>query len=98
MALTYTQAKSTLDEIATKSERARQRLDQARALIVNAENELTAMATDYSGFVTELDSAATANPDDAAWQTAKAEKDQMSADFQALKTRATSLKSAYDSV
>lgn len=98
MALTYTQTKATLDEIASRSELARKRMEDARTGIVTAETDLMKMETDYSIFVTELDAAAAANPDDRAWQGAKAEKDQMNADFQALKTRATALKNAYDAV
>lgn len=98
MALTYTQAKATLDEIAVRSEAARKRLSRARDLIAEAEADLAKMATDYSGFVTELNAAATANPNDEAWKSAKAEKDLMVVDFQALRTRATSLKNAYDGV
>lgn len=98
MALTYTQAKATLDEIADRSERNRQLLERARNLIAQAETDLSNMPTEYGPFVTELNAAASAAPGDAAWQGAKAEKDHMVADFQALRTRATSLKTAYDSV
>lgn len=98
MATTYTQAKATLDEIASRSESNRKRLEQARALIVAAESDLNAMATAYGAFVTDLDAAAAANPSDAAWQAAKAEKDLMVADFNAIRSRATSLKTAYDGV
>ena len=98
MAITYTQAKATLDEIAQRSEQNRKRLEQARALVVSAEADLTAMGTAYATFVTELNAAATANPSDAAWQGAKAEKDQMAADFAALKTRASAVKNAIDAV
>lgn len=96
MAITYTEAKSTLDEIAERSERARNRMVAARELLVKAEQELNAMGADYGGFVTELDTAAQAGGE--AWLTAKAEKDEMVADFNVLKARATSLLTAYDSV
>ena len=98
MALTYTQTKATLDEIATRSETNRRRLEQARALIVAAESDLAAMASAYGTFVTDLDAAAASNAGDAAWTAAKAEKDQMVADFQAIRSRATALKTAYDGV
>ena len=96
MAVTYTEAKATLDDIAVRSENNRKRLEQAKSLIQQAESDLTSMSTVYSTFVADLDAAATANPTDDAWQTAKAEKDQMVADFQSLKTRSTNMKTAVD--
>jgi len=56
------------------------------------------MATFYLEFVTDLDAAATANPTNAAWLAAKADKDLLVADFSALLTRAQNLKAAYDAV
>lgn len=98
MATTYTQAKATLDEIASRSEANRKRLEQARALVVAAESDLGAMASAYGSFVAELDTAAAANAGDAAWTAAKAEKDLMVADFNTIKTWASALKTAYDGV
>jgi len=98
MAVTYTQTKATLDEIAARTELARKRLEDARRLLVTAETDLNKMPENYGAFVAELEAQATANPDDRAWQGAKAEKDQMVADFQVLASLATALKSAYDSV
>lgn len=97
MATTYTQAKATLDEIAQRSEQNRKRLQQARNQVATAEADLAAMATAYGPFVTDLDAAVTANPGDAAWQAAGAEKDQMVSDFNALKAQATAVKNAIDS-
>lgn len=91
---TYTQTKATLDEIAQRSEQNRKRLDQARATIAAALSDLTAMQTAYSAFVTQLNTDAAANPDDQAWQLAKAEKDQLVTDFQALRIEANSLNTA----
>lgn len=98
MALTYTTSKRPLDLIAAKVDTAGNRLAQARDLIAQAESELAALGSTYSGFVTELDAAAVANPSDPAWQAAKAEKDLMVSDFNSMKARATNLKTAYDSV
>lgn len=94
---TYTTTKSTLDEIAARSETNRKRLEQAKALIGQAVTDLAAMGTNYSAFVTQLNTDAAANPNDDAWQTAKAEKDQMVSDFQALKTEAEALQTAVNS-
>lgn len=95
---TYTETKATLDDIATRSESNRKRLEQARTLIAQADADLAAMPGVYSGFASQLDADAAANSGDAAWQTALAEKDAMVADFQALRSRATALLAAYDGV
>lgn len=91
---TYTQTKTTLDEIAQRSEQNRKRLEQAKATIAAALSDLTAMQTAYSGFVSQLNTDAAANPNDDAWQLARAEKDQLIADFQALRTEADNLNTA----
>ncbi len=90
----FTETKATLDDIAARSEANRKRLESAIQLIATAEADLAAMPTVYGAFVTQLNTDAAANPNDAAWTNAKAEKDQIVADFQALKTRATALATA----
>lgn len=92
--MTYTEIKSSLDEIATRSEQNRKRLEQAKALINAADSDLGAMASDYSSIITDLEAGLAAAPSDPAWQAAKAEKDLMVGDFQNLKTRAANLKAA----
>lgn len=91
---TYTTTKATLDEIASRSEQARKRLDQARALVDAAVSELGGMQTAYSAFITQLNADAAARPDDVAWQHAKSEKDQLVADFSALRTAAQAMQTA----
>lgn len=95
---TYTETKATLDDIAARSENNRKRIESAKAALATAEADLALMATAYASFVAQLDIDASANPDDSAWQTAKAEKDQMVADFQSLKIRATNMKTAVDAL
>ncbi len=97
MALTYTTTKSTLDEIANAIRTAESRLERARVQLATAEASLSAMATTYGDFVNELDTEATAQ-NNALWDNAKAEKDAMVADFNALQTRAADLLAAYDAV
>ncbi len=97
MALTYTTAKSTLDEIADRITEAQRRLDRAREQLVQAEASLSAMSAAYGDFVTELDTEAAAQ-NNALWDGAKAEKDAMVTDFNALQTRAADLLAAYDAV
>lgn len=98
MPLTYTEAKATLDDIASRSEANRKRLEQARQLVLTAETDLNAMPAAYSLFASDLDAAVAANAGDQAWTTAGAEKDQMAADFAALKAKATAIKDAIDGV
>lgn len=98
MALTYTQAKATLDEIANRSENNRKTLARARDLIASTSSDLSLMLTAYGAFVTELEATAAANPTNPAWQGADAELDQMVVDFNALRARAEALLLAFDAV
>jgi len=91
---TFTETKATLDDIAARSEANRKRLESAKQLIATAQADLLAMPTAYGAFATQLNTDSAANATDSAWQTAKSEKDQMVADFQALKTRADSMVTA----
>ena len=91
---TFTETKATLDDIAARSEANRKKIDQAKAQIAAALSDLTNMGTAYNAFVTQLDIDAAANSTDAAWQNAKAQKDQMVTDFQALMTRAGTINTA----
>lgn len=97
MALTYTTTKSTLDEIAREITQAGQRLSAAREQLAAAEATLSGLGDKYSGFVNDLDAEAAAQGT-ALWNAAKDEKDEMVADFNAMRTRATNLLAAYDSV
>ena len=90
----FTETKSTLDDIAVRSEANRKRIEQAKAQIDAAEADLIAMQTAYVPFATQLNTDAAANASDSAWQGALAQKDQMQADFVALKNRATTIKTA----
>ena len=91
---TYTTTKATLDEISKESEEARKMLDRAKVMINDADTRLASLQTTYSSFITQLNTDAAANPADPAWINAKAEKDQIVSDFQALKTRSAALKTA----
>lgn len=96
MAVTFTQAKNTLDAIAARSDRNRRRVAQARTLLNEAASDLAAMPAAYSGFVSDLNAAAAANPSDEAWQHALSEKNHMVADFQALRTEVDALVAAIE--
>lgn len=97
MALTYTQAKATLDEMADRVNNARKRAEAAYSQYLAAQAELGGMAALYGPFITELNAAATA----VSWPQApaqKVEKDQMVSDFQALKTSVDNIIAAIDAV
>ena len=91
---TYTEVKTALDEIAERSTQNSKRVAQAKAMLGQAQTDLAAMSTAYGAIVADLNQAATDNPDNPAWQAAKAEKDQLVADFQALKTEVDALVTA----
>lgn len=94
---TFTETKMALDEIAERTTQSMKRRDQAKAMLTTAQSDLVAMQSAYTTIISELNAAAAANPGDAAWQGAKAEKDQMVADFQALKTEIDALVTAVNS-
>lgn len=94
MAIDFTQAKVQLDNIATRIYQNRTRLELAVTNVNQSVTDLGIMATAYTQFITDLEALATANPTDAAIQNAKAQKDQMVANFQALNTIATSMQTA----
>ncbi len=97
MALTYTEAKSTLDAIANEITQAQNRMERARAQLAAAETTLAGLGSKYGPFVSELDAEAAAQAN-ALWDQALAEKNAMVADFNALRTRAADLLAAYDAV
>ena len=94
MTITFTESKAVLDEMAAKINMASNRMAQAKALAVQADNELGSLPTSYAAFITDLNSLAVANPGDAAIQAQKAQKDRMVADFQDLKVLSATLRTA----
>lgn len=98
MASTYTERKKALDEIAERSTQNAKRLTQAKSTIDAALADLTAMQTAYSQIVTDINSDATANPSDQAYQNMKLEKDKLVADFLATKTKANAQKTALEGI
>lgn len=97
MALTFTQAKATLDDVSVRIETARKRMESARAAYGVAQNELGSIPSAYATFITDLEAAAAADT----WPQAdvqKAEKDQMVADYQALKSYVDGVIAAIDAL
>jgi len=91
---TYTEVKQALDEIAGRTTQNSKRVAQAKAQLQQAQTDLAAMQTAYNTIVADLNQAAIDNPDNPAWQAAKAEKDQMVSDFQTLKATVDALVTA----
>jgi hypothetical protein len=98
VASTYSERKAALDEIAVRIRANVKRLQDCRAQAATAESDLTAMQTAYTSIVQDINADATANPTDQAYQLQKVEKDKLVAEFNALKTRATAIKTAIDGV
>ena len=89
--MSYTQVKATLDELSGRSEGNRKKLLRAKALIAEVRADTNAMATNYTDLISEINTAAAANPNNNAWQLALAEKNQMVTDFQAVRDDAIAL-------
>lgn len=94
MALTYAQARMALDEITARIAANRKRLANASDEIAAAEADLASMPAAYAATGGEIDAAAAAAPEDAAWGPAKAQKDKLVAEFLGLKDEATGMKNA----
>lgn len=95
---TFTETKETLDIIARRFvDNVNLDISAYRNLLI-AQQDLSDMQTTYAAFSAQLDTDAAANPTDIAWQTAKAEKDQMVSDFVTEKNRVDALITAYKSV
>lgn len=98
MAYTYSQIKSGLDDVATRTSGNRSTINRARTFLTNAQTDLSAMPLAYTGLATEINTLAAANPTDAAYQLALNEKNKLVADFQTLKAYVDTLIAAFDAV
>lgn len=98
MATTYSERKVALDEIAARIRTNAKRLVDCRAQAAAAESDLTAMETNYTALVQDIEADATSFPNDEAFQLQKLEKDKLVAEFSVLKTTATNTKDAIDGV
>lgn len=94
MASTFSQIKTGLDAISSRIVANRAKVHSVRANLVDVSADLTQMGTDYGTFVTDVDAALAASPNDVALQNAKAEKDRLVAEFLALQTVATNATNA----
>lgn len=94
MALNYSDCDAALREIADQNVANKNRLASAKATVVTADTELGGMASKYGTVITTINTAAAANPGNAAYQAMKAKADQLVADYQALKAEAAALRTA----
>ena len=95
---TYSEIKAALDEIARQTSLNKAMIARARKSLIDAQYNLNAMQTTYSGVVSDINQAAIDNPTDQAYLLAKSEKDKLVVDFTALKAHAGNLITAFDSV
>jgi methyl-accepting chemotaxis protein len=86
MALTWDQIKNGLDDVSRDIQRQRNTRDTGRTQIESANTKLGEMQAKYAALVMDINAMATAEPGNAAAQHAKADKDKLVAEFQALKT------------
>jgi hypothetical protein len=98
MDYTYAQLRVISQRVLQELARNQDALDAAVAQFATVESSLTQMGTAYSEWATQVNALATANPSDDALLALKADKDRMVAEFNASKTRATSLKTAVDGI
>jgi hypothetical protein len=94
MASTFSQIKSGLDSISDRIKADRAKAISAKASLTDVVADLNQLGTDNGQLVADIDAALVANPNDNALKTAKAEKDQLVTEFNALKTMATNAAAA----
>jgi len=95
---TFSEMKFAMDEIARLTEANRIKIERVRTLLATVESTLASMLSKYANLVLDINSAATANPDDVAYAMLKSEKDKLVVDFQALKNYTTEMIAAFDAV
>jgi len=86
MSVTFSQINTGLDAISGLIVSDRADAVQAKANLQAVVDRLTALGTQYSQFVSDVDAALAASPSDPALINAKAAKDRLVAEFTALKT------------
>jgi hypothetical protein len=94
MASTFSQIKTGLDTISARIAADRAKALTAKATLTDVVADLNQLGTDNTQLVSDIDAALTATPNDVALQNAKAEKDRLVAEFNALKTVATNAANA----
>ena len=97
---TYSEIKALLDEIARLNYEHRKTLERAYAAIVKTNAKLAAMPAEYSQAIADINQAVIDNPGNGeeVFLMAQAEKNQLVADFQALRTMANFAEAALDPI
>lgn len=93
---TFAELKTAIDNIAGRMAQNTVRINTGRDQVNAAVIDLTAMGTAYTAILADVEAGAAANPANAAWDTLKAEKDILVAEFGTQKTEAEALKAAMD--
>lgn len=83
-----------LDQVAQEATSHRNLMDQGIRQLEQAASRLQAMGTDWSAAATFIDDQAAANPTDEDWQSLKARKDKMVADFASMRDLSISVRDA----
>lgn len=84
----FSEIKQGLDDIAEDIRAERKRLAEGISKVTLSNNNLAALAAKHSVLITEIDALATAEPSNSAATLAKAEKDNLVAEFIVLKAEA----------
>lgn len=96
MATTFANAKTKIDEIASRMATNATRVKTAQTQVDAAVTDLNQMGAAYSQVVQDINAELAADPNNDAWKALKAEKDLLVSEFTTQKTSATALKTAMD--
>lgn len=94
MATTFSERDAALDAIVAAIADSQKTLDQINTLAKNVVADLNALPTTYAGELADIDTEATANPNDEALQNHKAKKALLTSEFTALKNLAQQIDDA----
>ena len=97
MAILYSEARSGLQDIANNLSAVNQLLDRILQELDRIKTAMTELETKYAGMVTEINTMAANNPG-TVWTDTKVQKDELVANFNALRTRADSMISALNAI
>jgi len=98
MTHTYTQLTGIKNRILKDLEAQQNSIENTKNQFTVIEATLGNMQTTYTGWAGEVNTLAAANPNDAAIQALKAERDLLMAEFQSTKDEAAALKDAVNGV
>lgn len=94
MTMSFTQLQDVKNRIVRDLAAQQQQLETARGAFTAIKNAMTQLENTYGGWAAEVNTLATANPNDAAVQALKAERDRYVAEFNSTKAKAAELETA----